>query len=88
MADLDISALVESMTAAAAGVLEHKGPAVATFAETEFQKIAQTVASIAGQLASHTSRNNARPGRHSSGHAGECVARGDSLSRRYGAYRC
>lgn len=52
MADLDISALVESMLAAAAGVLKNKGPAVATFAQTEFQKIAQTVASIAGQLAS------------------------------------
>ncbi len=49
---LDIGALLQAMSTAAAGVLQSKWPAVKSFATTEFQKIAQTIASIGAQVAS------------------------------------
>jgi len=49
---LDVGQLVSQMLAAAAGPLKTGGPKVLSYAQTEFQKIAQTIASIeAGVLA-------------------------------------
>jgi len=52
MAGLDVGSLLETMTAAAAGVLQAKWPAVRSFATTEFQKIAQSIADIGEGVAS------------------------------------
>ena len=54
MAEFDIAAVLNSMTAAAAGVLQNKWPAIRSFATTEFQKIAQTVVTIGEGVAAGT----------------------------------
>jgi len=54
MADFDVAAVLKSMAGAAAGVLQNKWPKVRTFAETEFEKIAQTVVSIGEGMAAGT----------------------------------
>jgi hypothetical protein len=54
MADFDVGAVLASMSAAAAGVLQKKWPGVRSFAETEFQKIAQTIVTIGQGVAAGT----------------------------------
>jgi hypothetical protein len=54
MPGFDVDAVLKSMAAAAAGVLQTKWPKVKTFAETEFEKIAQTVVSIGDGIAAGT----------------------------------
>jgi hypothetical protein len=43
---INVGELASKMAAAALGVLKDKGPAVKTFAEGEFAKLAQTIATI------------------------------------------
>jgi hypothetical protein len=54
MAELDVTAVLQSMSAAAAGVLEGKWPGVKSFAAAEFQKIAQTIVTIGNGVAAGT----------------------------------
>lgn len=57
MPPLDIAQTLKDMASAASGVLKNKWPDAKSFAETEFQKIAQTIVSIGEQRAAGTINN-------------------------------